>query len=344
MTHTFILTDMMKTGYNPDLHTFLSYHTLPNQEIDIDEQFYKLHFYNLKKYTRRLACLFPRPRLYENSDYCEDLAKRIKKLSSLDFKFIISEPWESQSTIRERLNTLHIDHLDYAFWSGSSSWFWFIMYNRYKNKDLKFDHSKKIFDFFYLNKNSRIHRVKLFNRIMSNQLLDNSLFSFIEKGFRLDRQYELPWASNPYPYRGLDQDIYELPYNHSAYNIVSETHTHDEIFMTEKIWKPIIAQQIFVVHGKQNYLKDLRELGFQTFGNIFDESYDEEADGDKRIEKIVELCKWLKKQDHQKLYKQTESIRKHNLEHFFDRTALESTINKTVLDLFELSDSSKISS
>jgi hypothetical protein len=344
MEQNFILTDIMKTGYNPDLHTFLSYHTLPNQKIDIDEQFYRLHFYDLKKYTRRLACLFPRPLLYENSDYCEDLAKRIKKLISLDFKFVISEPWESRSTIKQRLNTLHIDHLDYTFWSGDASWFWFLMYQKHKDKKFLFNHLDKKFDFFYLNKTSRPHRKKLFDKLYNNGILENSLYSYTARNITLDRKYDLPWAPMPYPDKGLDQDIYEIPYNLSAYNIISETSIDDEQFITEKLWKPIIAEQIFVVHGKPFYLKELRELGFQTFDGIIDESYDLETDTDKRIDKIFELCKWLKTQDWRMLYAQTESIRKHNARLFFNKTALQNSIDKTLLGLLKFFDSSQISS
>ena len=143
-----------------------------------------------------------------------------------------------------------------------------------------------------------------------------------------------------YPDMGHDQEIYELPYNHSAYNIVSETHVHEEKFITEKIWKPIIAQQMFVVHGKQHYLKDLRDLGFKTFNNIIDESYDEESDQEKRINKIVDLCKWLKSQNWKVLYEKTKDIREHNARHFFKKEALQPVINETVLGFLEFADRS----
>lgn len=341
MEHNFILTDIMKTGYNPYLHDFLSYQNIPGQSFEFDEQYYRLHFYDLKKYQRKFACLFPRPRLYESNEYCEDLSKRINKLISLGFKIIVSEPWESKDTILKRLNILHIENINYILWSGDASWFWFIMYDKYKNKKLIFDHSKKNFDFFYLNKNPRAHRIELFNKIINNQLLDKSLYSFTSKGIELDKNYELPWSpEDKYPNKGLDQDIYELPYNHSCYNIVSETHVHDEIFITEKIWKPIIAQQIFVVHGKKNYLQDLKNLGFQTFNTIIDESYDKESEPKKRINKIVELCKWLKKQNWKELYEQTKDIREHNAQHFFKKNAMQSVVNKTLLGFLEFADRS----
>ena len=142
----------------------------------------------------------------------------------------------------------------------------------------------------------------------------------------------------------MDQDIYEKPYNYSAYNVVSETHDSGDTFITEKIWKPILMQQIFVVHGKQHYLKDLRDLGFHTFNNTFDESYDTEEDPNKRIDKIVDLCRWLKEQDPQRLYSVTENIRKHNASHFFNESALKKTVNETVLGLLEFFDSSQVSS
>ena len=41
----------------------------------------------------------------------------------------------------------------------------------------------------------------------------------------------------------------------------------------------------------------LREIGFKTFGNYFDESYDLEQDPEKRINKIVSLCKDLEEQE-----------------------------------------------
>jgi hypothetical protein len=104
--------------------------------------------------------------------------------------------------------------------------------------------------------------------------------------------------ANNYPRYGSDQDIYEPQFNDCAFNLVSETNDNNhDVFITEKLWKPIIAQQIFVVHGNFGYLKKLREMGFRTFDSVFDESYDQEPDPDKRIEKIVSLCQHLRTVD-----------------------------------------------
>ena len=142
-------------------------------------------------------------------------------------------------------------------------------------------------------------------------------------------------------YYEYDQDIYEPQFNDSAFNLVSETNDNNhDVFITEKLWKPIIAQQIFVVHGNFGYLKKLREMGFRTFDSVFDESYDQEPDPNKRIDKIVSLCQHLRTVDKSKIYRETESIRQHNLNRFYDSKALSDTVNETVLGFFKFFDRS----
>ena len=189
-----------------------------------------------------------------------------------------------------------------------------------------FDHTNKKYDMLYLNKFPRQHRLKLFNKIKDTNLLDNSLYSFIrlEEPIRLPSEYELPWIdAKAYPLIGSDQDLYEKPYNDTKFSLISETNdTNKEVFITEKIWKCIIAKHIFVVHGNLHYLKTLKELGFKTFSDLIDESYDVEPDKDKRIEKIVEVCKKLNQKDWKLFYAKTREIRQYNYDTFFNKAQL----------------------
>jgi hypothetical protein len=45
----------------------------------------------------------------------------------------------------------------------------------------------------------------------------------------------------------------------------------------------------FIIIGNPYILKRLRSLGYKTFDTLWDESYDEEFDCHKRMEKIVKL-------------------------------------------------------
>ena len=59
--------------------------------------------------------------------------------------------------------------------------------------------------------------------------------------------------------------------------IVPETYTRgDTFFPTEKTVRPIMAEKPMLVYGPRNFLARLRDLyGFQTYGDCWDEDYDE---------------------------------------------------------------------
>jgi len=62
------------------------------------------------------------------------------------------------------------------------------------------------------------------------------------------------------------------------------------VFLSEKIIKPLIGYQPFIVLGPYQYLKELKNLGYKTFSEFWDESYDEIKNAEERyfaVEKII---------------------------------------------------------
>jgi hypothetical protein len=58
--------------------------------------------------------------------------------------------------------------------------------------------------------------------------------------------------------------------------LVCETYTLGETFFpTEKTIRPMVGNKPFVVYGPANYLNNLKQLGFRTFDDVWDESYDQ---------------------------------------------------------------------
>ena len=218
------------------------------------------------------------------------------------------------------------------------------MYEKHKGKTFNFDHSnKKKYDFLFLNKQSRAHRKKLYEALLNKGILQNSLHTRWPLR-KLPAEYELPWAQD-YPQYGMDQDIYEKPYNDTACSIVAETNDNDyEVFMTEKIWKPIIAQQLFVVHGNYLYLQKLRDMGFRTFNNYFEEAYDLDRNPNMRIDTIVDVCDRLRDAPWQDIYLQSQALRQYNFDNFFNEKSLSKEINNTLNLFLEFADSSQVSS
>jgi len=366
MQRNFILTDVMKTGEHIKLEQFINMHSLSDQTFDMTGEYYTLHNYDLDSYDRKFAMIdvrYQNERLKDNTEFSTELKKRCDLLHSQGFVFIKANPWESLENINTTYNGLqYYPEIDIAHikWTGDVSWFWFYMYNKHKDNRFSFTHDHngsywhKKHDFLYLNKATRLHRVELYNKLMDDKLLDNSIYTFtmLDEPVRLDKKYELPGIDpEDYPRFGKDQDIYELPYIDTVCSVVSETNDNDyEVFMTEKIWKPILAQHVFVVHGNYLYLQRLREMGFKTFGNYFDEGYDLEQDPNKRIDKIVTLIKELKSKcddgsivergnkKWQDIYLQTKALRQHNYDTFFDKEKLSSEINKTLNLFLEFAD------
>jgi len=344
----FFLTDLMKTGYHQKIDEFLSMADITGEKIESTGEYYTLHQYDLTKYDRLFAMIDHQIFHYvywQNKNYKKDIAHRISQLKEMGFKFIVTFPWESLENMSSHEEyKLLLEGIDYKIWHGSTNWFWFLLYKLHKNKQYNFNHNKKLYDFLYLNRQSRKHRKRLFEEMLNGGALDNSIYSFLDDPYRisLPEQYELPWVGKgKFPRYGGEQEIYEPQFNDTTFNLVSETNdNNNDIFMTEKIWKPIIAEQIFVVHGNYQFLKTLRNMGFKTFENYFDEGYDNELDPEKRIQKIFGLCKKLKTLDQQKIYKETEFIRQHNKNWFFNKEVLVKSINETVLGFLKFADRS----
>ena len=350
MQRNFFLTDLMSTGDCRSYEKFLSDHTLPNQHNEYCGMFYALHLYELDSYDRKFAIIDRKLNSkITGHEYKKELARRVELLHSQGFHFILATPWESKENISNSVSyPERLERYSTIDWTGGVDWFWSYMYHKHKGQKFEIDHSDKKFHYLYLNKQPRTHRKKLYDKLVAKNVLSNSLYTFInyDQPRRLPTEYELPWVdTSNYPQYGYDQDLYTKPYNHSSCSIVSETNDNpNEVFMTEKIWKPIIAQQVFIVHGNYLYLQKLREMGFKTFNNYFDESYDLEVDADKKINKLVALCDKLKSLDWQDLYLQSQALRQHNFNTFFDKEKLSAEVNKTLGSFFEFADSSKISS
>lgn len=76
----------------------------------------------------------------------------------------------------------------------------------------------------------------------------------------------------------------------SFLHVVTETCFWDtKQHLTEKIFKPIVCKQPFVLLGCTNNLQYFKSYGFKTFDKWWDESYDQIADPIKRIHVVVNI-------------------------------------------------------
>ena len=76
----------------------------------------------------------------------------------------------------------------------------------------------------------------------------------------------------------------------------------------------------FVLVAPAHSLDYMREYGFKTFADVFDESYDEEEEDILRIEKVTKLLKELDNlsaKERQQIHRACVPIVEHNFEHFY---------------------------
>ncbi len=108
-------------------------------------------------------------------------------------------------------------------------------------------------------------------------------------------------------------------YNKTFVSVVTETMSNNEmVFLTEKIWTPIIAGHPFMVVSSAGYLKKLKELGFKTYDKWFDESYDSLSSLYDRCEVVIKNLKKyseLNNEELKSIRQEMESVANYNKEH-----------------------------
>lgn len=105
---------------------------------------------------------------------------------------------------------------------------------------------------------------------------------------------------------------YEI-YQHTWYTAVCETlYTGDQFFLTEKTSKPLFAKRLFVMFASQSHLDNLRKLGFETFGDVIDESYDYEQNDVRRYQQAFDQMLSLSQQNPLKVLSKIKEKLEHN--------------------------------
>ena len=119
-------------------------------------------------------------------------------------------------------------------------------------------------------------------------------------------------------------------YEQSYFSVVSETHFYmshkgyePTRFLSEKAWKPILFKHPFIMVSTPHILPCLRQIGYQTFDGIIDESYDKiENDGDRLMAVTQEIHR-LSVMSHDEIAKVTAECKEvcdHNFNVLINKT------------------------
>lgn len=216
-----------------------------------------------------------------------------------------------------------------------------------------YNNHRKPYQFLFLNGRQRSHRKYLLERLDIDGTLKHALWTTLDakpgpsrniKLFHngvdmmrtvrpaktLPAEYEVdkyrstvnPQSDHAYVKFDLFQDqwgeIYlePAPYIDTYFSLVTETvFEYPYSFRTEKIWKPIVMGHPWIAAANRGFYRDMHNLGFQTYGHVIDESFDQIDNNQDRIQRIASVVNDLVAQDLVAFLKECYNTSKYNQQH-----------------------------
>jgi hypothetical protein len=185
------------------------------------------------------------------------------------------------------------------------------------------------YKFLFLNGRARQHRRQLLTDLAP--LLDSAIWSNLDNTHGdpiklLDPKYEFDFyqhntelnQSGFVKYALFNNDWGEIylnprPYLDTYFSLVTETvFDYPYSFRTEKIWKPVAIGHPWIAVANRGYYRDIHKLGFQTFGHVIDESFDQIDNNQERLARIVTVVNDLCQQDLPSFITAAQDVCKYN--------------------------------
>jgi hypothetical protein len=169
--------------------------------------------------------------------------------------------------------------------------------------------------FLCLNRTQKEHKLEFCDFIKDNGILNDSHYSMLwnnwERSFVEDDYNQSTHARH--------ESLIHL-YQNTAIQFVVETTFNttnlsiDSTFISEKTFRALAFPRPFIVVGQKHVLHNLRKMGFRTFSDIFDESYDDMDDSVrmKSIQKVVLDLASKSKEEVYEMWEKCIEIYEHN--------------------------------
>jgi hypothetical protein len=163
------------------------------------------------------------------------------------------------------------------------------------------------------NANLNIDANEVFDFSLQEKTLDSSFDNLRAQGFQ-----------NMIPQTWLDQTSFSF--------IIETDYREDVLLVSEKTYKPILYKHPFMVHSHPNHLLHLKKVGYETYSELFDETYDQMNEKNK-IAVLINNIKQFKDNAAGK-EKLIEEKLEFNKQHFLSQPCAKIT-KKKLLELFE---------
>ena len=151
------------------------------------------------------------------------------------------------------------------------------------------------------------HREFLYDGLKDNDLLKSGHVSARWRGVYLDEQGSA--TSETLPQNNFVESIIPF-YEDSFCSVVTESEFDSwNVRFTEKFYFPIMYNRPFMILGAPKLISWIKEYGFKTFPELFDEGYDDEVDLRERTKLIVKNLKRLQDKSKKELQDLLEIVK-----------------------------------
>lgn len=197
-----------------------------------------------------------------------------------------------------------------------------------------FTRLNKPYWFLCLNGRGRPHRYAIINLLEELGLLEHALWTNLDGHLKpvklLPYYYEVDRYQGVVAQTGYVKaqlfnnewgEIYikPEPYIDTYFSVVTETvYNYPWSLFSEKISKPLAIGHPWIAAANFGFYRDLRNLGFQTFDSLIDESFDKVENNHDRMNHIVNSIKDLCSQDLAAFVQAAEPICTYNQQHLAD--------------------------
>ena len=142
--------------------------------------------------------------------------------------------------------------------------------------------------FVYTDPFTRINDRWLLKNLYLQNLIRNLPDNFQYKNFEEEDLHNITTSIARSP--DWSYDLVQQSFLH----VITETaYNYPNPFLSEKIVKPIAGKRPFVLIAPLGSLENVRNIGFKTFSQYWDESYDNIVDPEQRILAVIEIIEWL---------------------------------------------------
>lgn len=211
-------------------------------------------------------------------------------------------------------------------------WYWIMDQGNFRHFKLnQFQPSPDYrYKFFMTMSLQRPERDYLYNAVASE--LPNALYSYRAHGKYLandidnaqwQRYVDPAWINNTCFTLAVETYINDC--QTSGYKLTE----NNNWFLCEKTYKPLATQHPFILASTQGNLSYVRQQGFETFPELWDESYDNIVDWQERIQCIVEIIQQIDIKSFN--ITSVQEKLKHNQARFFNMELVTQLCNETVI-------------